>query len=125
MRAGGEAGDVAGLDQQPSGSGWPDAGKVQQSGADRGEEFGEFPLGDTIERYADFFALFGDFRGYGEFFHLQDLVTDDYQGVRFFMPFEHFGASALPRDVEEYRTFRTNSIEFITARNRRIAALRL
>ena len=39
------------------------------------------------------------------------------------MPFEDFGASALPRDVKEYRMFRTNSMEFIAARNRRIAAL--
>ena len=83
------------------------------------------PLGETIGRYPDFFQLFENFRGYVEFFHLQDLVTDDYKAVRFFMPFEDFGASALPRDVEEYRTFRTNSMEFIAARNRRIAALGL
>lgn len=82
------------------------------------------PLGETIERYTDFFALFGDFRGYVDFFHLQDLA-ENRGTVRFFMPFENFGASALPRDVEEYRTFRTNSIEFITARNRRIDALGL
>jgi hypothetical protein len=30
------------------------------------------PLGDTLDRYVDFFELFGDFSGYVEFFHLQD-----------------------------------------------------
>ena len=85
---------------------------------------GTSPLADTIRRYADFFALFDDFPGYVEFFLLQDLVDED-DAVRFFMPFEDFRASSRPRYVEEYRTFRANSMEFITARNRRIAALRL
>lgn len=86
---------------------------------------GDSPLGDTIRRYTNFFALFDEFRGYTEFFVLQDLVSDDNDAVRFFTPFEDFGASARPRDVEEYRMFRANSIEFIAARNRRIAALGL
>ena len=48
------------------------------------------PLGDVLARYSDFFALFGDFRGYVDFFLLQDLVTDDYSAVRCFMPFDDF-----------------------------------
>ena len=88
-------------------------------------EGGISPLGTTIERYSDFFALFDDFRGYTEFFLLQDLVANDYAAVRFFTPFEDFGSTARPRDVEEYRTFRQNSMGFITARNRRIATLGL
>jgi hypothetical protein len=83
------------------------------------------PLGGTIARYADFFALFDDFRGYTEFFLLQDLVTDDGDAVRFFTEFEDFRASSRPHDLQEYRTFRANSIELIAARNRRIAALGL
>ena len=35
----------------------------------------ESPLSATLARYSDFFRLFGDFRGYVEFFLLQDLVT--------------------------------------------------
>ena len=54
------------------------------------------PLSDTLARYADFFALFGDFPGYVEFFLLQDLVTEDYSAVRFFTPFEDFNTSPLP-----------------------------
>ena len=45
------------------------------------------PLSDTLARYADFFGLFGDFRGYVDFFLLQDMVTEDNSAVRFFMPF--------------------------------------
>jgi hypothetical protein len=33
------------------------------------------PLGETLARYRDFFALFEDFRGYVEFFLLQDRST--------------------------------------------------
>jgi hypothetical protein len=81
------------------------------------------PLGATLARYASFFALFDDFGGYVDFFLLQDLVTADGRGVRFFMPFDDFNPPAMPRDVETYREFRRLSIEFIQARNQRIDAL--
>ena len=42
------------------------------------------PLSDTLALYSDFFDLFVDFRGYVDFFLLQDLVTDDYRAIRFF-----------------------------------------
>ncbi len=81
------------------------------------------PLSATLARYADFFALFDDFRGYVDFFLLQDLVTADGATVRFFMPFDDFNSPAKPQDAETYRKFRQLSIEFIEARNRRIDAL--
>src|SRR5438093_10148293 len=40
----------------------------------------------SVHRGNDFFALFERFSGYVNFFLLQDLVTDDYAAVRFFMP---------------------------------------
>lgn len=80
------------------------------------------PLGDTLRRYGDFFALFGDFRGYADFFLLQDLVTDDYAAIKFFMPFDDFETSSVPREVNTYKEYRRLSIEFIEARNLRIAA---
>lgn len=80
------------------------------------------PLADTLLRYRDFFALFGDFRGYADFFVLQDLVTSDYSTVRFFLPFDDFRSSPVPRDVDTYRRYRCLSIEFVEARNLRIAA---
>jgi hypothetical protein len=78
------------------------------------------PLGETLARYSDFFALFEDFRGYVEFFMLQDLVTDDCSAVRFFMPFDDFNTSAVPGDGDAYKEYRHLSIEFVKARNGRI-----
>ncbi len=78
------------------------------------------PLADTLARYRDFFGLFADFRGYTEFFLLQDLVTDDFSTVRFFMPFEDFNTSPLPGSIDVYRSYRQLAVDFIEARNRRI-----
>jgi len=80
------------------------------------------PLGDTLRRYSDFFGLFDDFRGYADFFLLQDLITDDYAAIKFFMPFDDFETSSVPREVDTYKDYRRLSIEFIEARNLRIAA---
>ena len=79
------------------------------------------PLADTLKRHSDFFALFGDFRGYVEFFLLQDLVTPDQQTVTFFAPFNDFKSPSVPREVDTYAEFMRTSIEFVHARNRRIA----
>lgn len=79
------------------------------------------PLSDPLKRYADFFALFGDFRGYVEFFLLQDLVTEDCSAVKFFTPFEDFSTSPpLPASIDYYQAYRQLAIEFIEARNCRI-----
>jgi hypothetical protein len=80
------------------------------------------PLGDVLVRYADFFGLFGDFRGYVAHFLLQDLVTEDCSAVRFFTPFEEFTTSPLPADMDAYRAYRQLAVGFIEARNRRILA---
>lgn len=78
------------------------------------------PLSPVLARYADFFRLFGDFRGYTDFFLLQDLVSVEALAVEFFMPFADFAPPAVPRDVDTYREYRKRSTEFINARNRRI-----
>jgi hypothetical protein len=80
------------------------------------------PLADTLSRYSDFFALFGDFRGYVSFFLLDDLVTEDLS-VKFFMPFDDFRPPSVPKDVGTYKEYRRRSIEFIEARNHRIKQL--
>jgi hypothetical protein len=81
------------------------------------------PLSDTLERYAEFFELFGDFRGYVEFFLLQDLVTDDCSAVKFFLPFnDGFISWPLPKTVEAYREYMQHGLHFIQARNSRILA---
>ena len=78
------------------------------------------PLTNTIARYADYFRLFRDFRGYVEFFLLQDLVTDDCSAVKFFAPFENFTTSPVPEGIDAYRAYRELAIKFIEARNSRM-----
>lgn len=78
------------------------------------------PLDQTLLRYHDFFALFGTFRGYVDFFLLQDLVNDDCSAIEFFMPFRDFNESAVPMTPDAYEGYRRRSITFIEARNRRI-----
>ena len=61
------------------------------------------PLGETFDRYAYFFSLFGDFRGFVDFFLLQDLVSKDYSAVNFHTPFEEFRTYPFPESVGAYR----------------------
>ncbi len=74
-----------------------------------------------LARYADFFALFGDFDGYLAHFLFQDF--DDGGRVRFVLPFDEFVTRPVPRDAETYREYMARSTELIRARNQRIAAL--
>ena len=83
----------------------------------------ESPLSDVLGRYADFFRLFGDFRGYVEFFLLQDLVTDDFSAVKFFSPFDNFQSSPVPNSMDAYLDYRSRAISFIESRNNRIARI--
>lgn len=81
------------------------------------------PLAEPLARYADFFALFENFRGYVDFFLLQDLLKDDGRSIDYFHPIGDFSAKdAVPRDEEEYLKYLRLSNAFIGARNRRIDA---
>lgn len=78
------------------------------------------PLSDVLARYAGYFRLFGDFRGYAEFFLLQDLVSADGSAVTFFLPFEGFSPWPVPEGLAAYGAYRDAAIAFIEARNQRI-----
>jgi hypothetical protein len=80
------------------------------------------PLFETLDRYTDFFSLFGDFQGYVEFFLLQDLVTEGSAAVKFFTPFSGFVPWPVPASADEYKVYMRNAQDFIDARNRRIRA---
>jgi hypothetical protein len=79
------------------------------------------PLSDTLARYADFFDLFGDFAGYVDFFHLQDLVDEPTAPIECFMPFDGFATSPLPGTLEVYSAYCERAMDFLGSRNRRIA----
>lgn len=82
----------------------------------------ESPLSGVLQRYARFFELFQSFRGYVEFFLLQDLVSADFSSVRLSEPFDNFASSPIPDGVGDYNAYRAASIAFIEARNKRILA---
>jgi len=81
------------------------------------------PLADIIKRYSGFFDLFSDFKGYCEFFLLQDLVNTDFANLKFFLPFDGFTGYLMPKDVDEYREYMQNSIGFVSNRNKRISVM--
>jgi hypothetical protein len=85
----------------------------------------ESPLADVLNAYADFFALFGrreqGFRCFVDFFHFQNLVTADYDEVRFFLPFNNFKLPGTPATTEGYVTYREATLNFIDKRGLRMA----
>lgn len=81
----------------------------------------ESPLTDVLDAYADFFALFDGFTEFVDFFHLQDLVTSDYDEVLFYLPFDNFKRHGTPATTEEYVTYREATLEFIDKRGQRMA----
>lgn len=81
----------------------------------------ESPLSAVLARYADFFELFDSFQGYANFFLLQDLITEDGNSIKFFLPFKGFDGPPLPADVCAYRSYSDRVVTFVTARNLRIA----
>jgi hypothetical protein len=87
----------------------------------RGEHSPTGVLSPALARYPEFFALFGDFAGFVDFFLLHDLVDDATATVKFFTPFEDFTTSPLPGTLDGYRGYRERATEFIESRNRRIA----
>lgn len=84
---------------------------------------GDSPLKECLAVHRDFFALFENFSGYVDYFLLNDLVTGDSAAVRFYTPFDDFTGDPLPvGSVDEYRVYMQRSMEFIRARNERIAS---
>ena len=80
------------------------------------------PLADALERWSDFFDLFGDFAGYVDFFLLQDMVTPHGLAVDFFLPFDGFTWWPFPADEHEYAAYIGKATSFVQARNRRMKA---
>ena len=78
------------------------------------------PLTDVMERNSNFFNLFNNFKGYVDFFLLQDLVEKDYVRIKFWDNFDNFETAPLPKNKEEYLSYMSKLLEFIQARNQRI-----
>lgn len=79
----------------------------------------ESPLSKTISNYEDFFEMFVDFKGYINFFHLQDFV-DPTGRIEFSLPFENFKRSPLPQTMDEYKQYKDHTSRLLQKRNKRI-----
>lgn len=78
------------------------------------------PLYDTALRYKSFFDLFESFRGYINFFLLDDLI-DENEKVKFYLPFDNFKTRPTFFNVDDYITYKNGVTKFIKARKTRIA----
>ena len=80
----------------------------------------ESPLSKTIESDKGFFDLFVDFKGYVDFFFLQDCVDPDYSKVDIWVGDTSFTGSGLPKTIDDYFTFIEKEFTFLDKRNARI-----
>ena len=68
----------------------------------------------------NFFDLFVDFKGYVDFFYLQDCVSNDYNRVNFWLGSANFEYYPLPKTVDEYLYWIEKELDFVDKRNQRI-----
>lgn len=79
------------------------------------------PLYDTLKANYKFFELFVDFKGYVDFFYLNDLVSDDYKSINFYLDFDNFNRTdPRPQTVEEWNILYNRQMDFLNKRNSQI-----
>ena len=78
------------------------------------------PLYDTLIKDKNFFDLFVDFKGYVDYFFLQDCVNEAYTSVHQWLGEEFFAESPLPKTVDEYLQILNRQLDFLHKRNARI-----
>ena len=80
------------------------------------------PLSEVLDRYKDFFELFINFKGYVDFFFLNDLVDSDYSRIKFFITAVNpFVNPPFPQNINEYLQYKNGSMDFLEKRNARMA----
>lgn len=77
------------------------------------------PLYETFNRYKSFFDLFENFKGYVDFFFLNDLI-DKNGNIKFYLPFDNFNSKPIFSDKEDYLGYKKNVMSFVLARKERI-----
>lgn len=80
----------------------------------------ESPLYQTLLADKAFFDLFVDFKGYIDFFFLQDCVSKDYTSVEFYIGNGDFNEYPFPQSVDQYTLWIEKTLEFVQLRNERI-----
>ena len=82
----------------------------------------ESPISKALARDKDFFDLFVDFKGFVDYFFLQDCVSPDYSSVKIWVGNADFTEDPLPKTVDEYLLWISQQMDFLEKRNGRIAA---
>lgn len=77
------------------------------------------PLDKVMERDKAFYDLFVDFKGYVDFFFLQDCVDENYN-VKFWMDTPLFVSMPMPKNLDEYYKWIDSQLEFVAKRGKRI-----
>lgn len=80
----------------------------------------ESPLYSVLIKDKEFFDLFVNFKGYIDYFFLNDLVTEDYKEVKFIIGNGDFEKNPMPKTVEDYIKYINGQLEFVKLRNGRI-----
>ena len=81
---------------------------------------GESPLTKALERDREFFELFVDFKGYVDFFFLQDCVDKKYERVNLWLGEDFFEKNPYPHNADEYLMWIKKQCNFLQKRNKRI-----
>ncbi|MDE7406031.1 MAG: hypothetical protein K2M89_04075 [Clostridiales bacterium] len=79
------------------------------------------PLSNVLDKNKDFFNLFVDFKGYIDFFYLQDCVSSNYGSTNFWLGNGNFSENPLPKSIVEYKQWIANELAFVRSRNQRIS----
>lgn len=79
------------------------------------------PLYETLVKNKEFFDLFFDFKGYVDFFFLNDCVSEDYKSVIFWIGDGDLSKNPMPESVDEYLLWINKQLNFVSKRNERIA----
>lgn len=78
------------------------------------------PLSKPLQNSKEFLDLFVDFKGFVDFFFLQDLVSEDYSKVNLWYETALFESNPMPKTTAEYIDFIQKELEFLEKRNARI-----
>lgn len=81
----------------------------------------ESPMTVVLEANEAFFELFQSFKGYVDFFYLQDMVTEDYGAVKYFIENSDLYHVSYPQGEKEWKELYVNQLDFVLKRNDRIS----
>ncbi len=77
------------------------------------------PLNTALQRSKEFFELFVDFKGYVDFFLLQDCVDEDYN-VQFWLDTPLWVSDPMPATIESYKSWIEKELDFVRKRGKRM-----